>query len=695
VKDFTIENIRNVALVGHGGTGKTSLCEAMLYCSGTIGRMGKVEEGNTTTDYSDEEVSRSMSISLALAHAETKGKKLNLLDTPGYTDFHGEVSSALRVADTVLCLLNAPAAIEVGAEHVLQTLDEGELPRVFFVNKMDKEHADFAKCAEALAERYGVRAVPVQWPIGQALEFQGIVDLVKMKGYTFDASGNASEKPIPDAVKKAAESARGRLVEAAAEANDALLEKFFESGELTDDELHEGLQAAVAGGRVFPILCGAATTAAGVKLLLEFLDRYCASPVDRPAATGRDPDSGSSVTRPSSPDQPLAAFVFKTIAEPHVGELSLVRVFSGHLRAGDEVANTARNETERIGQIYVLNGKQRSEIGVLSAGDIGGLVKLRSTHTGDTLCDRKARIVLPPIDFPPPILDMAVKAAAKGDEEKMGAGLARLHEEDPTFFHQVHPDIRQTILYGQGELHFDVVTSKLKKRFGVEVTLEKPRIPYRETITRKTESEYKHKKQTGGRGQYGHVFLRLEPRKRGEGFEFVDEIAGGVIPSKFIPSVEKGVIEAMQEGGLSGHPVVDVRVAVYYGSYHDVDSSDMAFKVAGSMAFREGFLKCNPVMLEPIYEVEIRVPDDFTGDVMGDMSSRRGRILGMEPMAKWQRIRAQAPLADLYKYSTILRSLTQGRGTHARKFSHYEEVPREIASKVIEEARAAKKAAEE
>ncbi|MEW5700652.1 MAG: elongation factor G [Candidatus Zixiibacteriota bacterium] len=695
MKEFTVDNIRNVALVGHGGTGKTTLCEAMLYCSGVVSRMGKIEEGNTTTDYSEEEVGRGMSISLALAHAEVKGRKLNLMDTPGYADFHGEVRSALRVADTVLCLLNAPAAIEVGAEHVLQTLDDGELPRVFFINKMDKEHADFPKCVEALAERYGVRAVPVQWPMGQAMEFKGVIDLMKMKAYSFDASGTASEKPIPDGDKGAAQAARSRLVEAAAEANDALLEKFFETGELTDDELHEGLRAAVTSGRVFPILCGVASTAAGVKPLLEFIDRYCPSPLDRPAPTGKDPDSEASVTRQVTPDEPLAAFIFKTVVEPHVGELSLVRVFSGHMRAGDEVANTTRNETERIGQIYVLNGKQRAEIGVLSAGDVGGLVKLRSTHTGDTLSDKKAKIVLPPIDFPPPILDMAVKAAAKGDEEKMGAGLSRLHEEDPTFFHQVHPDIRQTILYGQGELHFDVVTSKLKKRFGVDVTLEKPRIPYRETITTKTEMEYKHKKQTGGRGQYGHVFLRLEPRKRGEGFEFVDEITGGVIPSKFIPSVEKGVVEAMLEGGLSGHPVVDVRVAVYYGSYHDVDSSDMAFKIAGLMAFREGFLKCHPVMLEPIYEIEIRVPDDFTGDVMGDMSSRRGRILGMEPMNKWQRIRAQAPLAELYKYSTILRSLTQGRGTHARKFSHYEEVPREIAAKVIEDAKAAKKAAEE
>jgi elongation factor G len=387
--------------------------------------------------------------------------------------------------------------------------------------------------------------------------------------------------------------------------------------------------------------------------------------------------------------------VFKTVAEPHVGELSLIKVISGKIASGDEVKNTTRGESERMGQIFVLNGKHRNEISELIAGDIGAAVKLKATHTGDTLSAAKPAIVLPPIAFPEPILDMAVRPASKGDEEKMGTGLTRLHEEDPTFFHKVLPDIRQTILYGQGELHFDVVTSKLKKRYGVDVTLEKPRIPYRETITGKTEVEHKFKKQTGGRGQFGHVFLRIEPMPRGGGFEFVDEITGGVIPAKFIPSVEKGIVESMSEGALSGHPVVDVKTALYYGSYHTVDSSDQAFKVAGSMGFKEGFLKCNPVMLEPIYELTINVPDDFTGDVMGDMSSRRGKILGMEPMGKWQRIRAQAPLAELYKYSTTLRSLTQGRGTYKRKFSHYDQVPRDIADKVVEEAIAAKKAAEE
>jgi elongation factor G len=695
VKEVTVDNIRNLALLGHGGTGKTSLCEAMLMTAGVLGRMGRVDEGTTVTDYSEEEIARKISISLALAHLEWKTRKVNIIDTPGYADFGGDVVGSFRAVDLAVCLLNAPSGVEVGAELTLERLDSGDLPRLFFINKMDKEHADFSKMMWALGERYGVKAVAVQWPIGQAAEFKGIIDLIKMKAFATDATGKVTDLAIPDSDRAAAADARTRLVEAAAEADDALLEKFLEGGELSEDELQLGVRKGVVSGKFFPVLCGVATSAAGARLLLDFVDQFGPSPLDRPTVKGKQPDSDTELTRAADPQAPFCGLVFKTVSEPHVGELSLIRVISGHIKPGDEALNSTRGETERIGQLFALNGKQRQEIPELTAGDIGATVKLRTTHTGDTLCDKKSPIVLPPIAFPEPILDMAVKPVSKNDEERMGTGLVRLHEEDPTFFHKVHPDVHQTILYGQGELHFDVVTNKLKKRYNVEVTLEKPRIPYRETITGKTEVEYKHKKQTGGRGQYGHVLLRLEPLPRGSGFEFVDDISGGVIPSKFIPSVEKGVTEGLIEGGLSGHPVVDVRVAVYYGSYHTVDSSDMAFKIAGLMGFREGFLKCHPVMLEPIYELEIKVPDDFTGDVMGDMSSRRGRVLGMDPEGRWQRIRAQAPLAELYKYSTVLRSLTQGRGIYSRKFSHFEEVPREIAAKVIEEAKAAKKAAEE
>ncbi|GAB4317438.1 MAG: elongation factor G [Candidatus Zixiibacteriota bacterium] len=695
MKEVNVENIRNIGLVGHSGTGKTSLAESLLFVGGAINRMGAVDEGHTTTDYTEEETERKHSISLSLGHLDWKDHKINLIDMPGVPDFVGEVECGLRVADLLVCLLNATGGVEVGAEQVLQRLDEDDTPRVFFINKLEKENASFTKTVDQLTDRYGVKAVPLQLPIGEGIEFTGLVDLISMKGFTWDDSGKVSPTEIPADLKAKAEEARAKLMENAAEADDTLLEKFFESGELSDEELKKGVRAGVISGKFFPILGGAATAAAGSRLLLDFIEDYGPSPLDRPPVEGNKPGSDEKLTRKTSTGEPMSALVFKTVSEPHVGELSLIRVFSGRLRHGDDALNSSRGQHERLGQLYVLNGKNRKEVSDLVAGDIGAAVKLKNTHTGDTLCDAKDPIVFPPIRFPNPILDMAIKAASKGDEEKVGQALSRFHEEDPSFSHKVMADIRQTIIEGQGELQFDVIVSKLKKRYGVDVTLEKPRIPYRETITGKTEIEYKYKKQSGGRGQYGHVHLRLEPLQRGGGFEFADEITGGVIPSKFIPSVEKGIVEAMNEGALSGHPVVDVKAALFYGSYHTVDSSDMAFKVAGSMAFKEGFMKCNPVLLEPIYQVNILVPDEFTGDVMGDLSSRRGKILGMDPMGKWQQIRAHVPLAELYKYSTTLRSLTQGRGTYTREFSHYDPVPREIAPKVVEEAIAAKKAAEE
>ena len=694
MQEYTAENIRNIGLFGHGGAGKTSLAEAVLYSAGVTSRQGRTDDGTTQSDYTEEEIQRKLSISLSLLHAEWKHKKINLLDAPGYRDFVGEVCSALRVTDVAVLLLNAPSGIEVGTEQVYEMIDEHHLPRAFFVNKMEKEHADFQKCLNQLKEIFSDRAVPVSWPIGEGLESKGVVDILKMKGYTFDAKGKAAETAIPDDIKSTVEEARGKLVEAAAEADDALLEKYLDAGELSEDELKTGLKKGIAAGKVYPVFIGSAEKNMGVSTFMDFVADYFPSPADRPIAGGTRPGSEDKVECPFHENAPLCAFAFKTVSEPHVGEFVFVRVYSGKLAMGMEAYNATRGESERIGQIFAMNGKNRSEMGTLIVGDIGALVKLKSTHTGDTLCERKSPVVLARIDFPAPIFEMGVRAKAKGDEEKVATGLARLHEEDPTFYHKVFGDLRQTILFGQGEMHFDVVTSKLRKRFGVEVELEKPRIPYRETVTGKAEVQYKHKKQTGGRGQYGDVHIRLKPLPRGGGFEFIDAIVGGVIPSKYIPSVEKGVIEAMLEGGLSGHPMVDVAVELFYGSYHDVDSSDMAFKIAALMALRDAFLKSNPVLLEPIYEVEVRVPDEFTGDVMGDLSSKRGRIQGMEPHGRWQVIRAHVPLAELYKYSVTLRSLTQGRGLHKQKFSHYEEVPREISAKVIEEAKKQKAEAE-
>jgi len=694
VKEFATKNIRNIGLFGHGGVGKTSLAEAILYTSGMTNRLGKTDDGTTVSDYTDEEIQRKLSISSALLHAEWKDKKINVIDTPGYADFVGDVVGALRVVDLAVVLLSAPSGIEVGTDQVYELISDRGLPRAFFINKMDKEHANFRKCLDQLKETFSNRAVPVFWPIGEGPEFSGIVDLVRMKGYKFDAKGKMTETDIPADVQAAAEEARGTLMEAAAESDDALLEKYFDAGELSEEEIKTGLKKGIAAGTCFPVFAGSADKNIGISSFLDFVGGFFPSPKDRPMVVGKKPDEDETVECPVSEVAPLCALVFKTVSEPHVGELSFFRVFSGKMTSGMEAYNSTQDETERIAQIFSMNGKNRSETGVLNLGDIGAVVKLKNSHTGDTLCEKKSPVVLDPIDFPDPIFEMGVRSKAKGDEEKVATGLSRLHEEDPTFSHKVFSDLRQTILYGQGEMHFDVMMSKLKKRFGVDVELEKPRIPYRETIKGKAEVQAKFKKQTGGRGQYGDVHIRMKPLSRGEQFEFINSIAGGVIPSKFIPSVEKGIVEAMQGGALSGHPVVDVQVELFYGSYHDVDSSDMAFKVAGSMAFKDAFLKSKPTLLEPIYEIEVKIPDECTGDVMGDLSSKRGKILGMDPQGRWQVIKALVPLAELYKYSVILRSLTQGRGVHKQKFSRYEEVPRDISEKVIAEAKRQKAEAE-
>jgi elongation factor G len=492
---------------------------------------------------------------------------------------------------------------------------------------------------------------------------------------------------MPDDVKARAEAYREKLVEAAAEADDALLEKFFEAGELTPDELKQGLIKGIASGKIFPIFGGAAVETVGMQPFLDFAIAYLPAPEFKPEKEGFLPGTENKVIRRVAVDESPSLYVFKTISEPHVGELSLFRVISGKVTTGDDLQNINLNHGERIGQIFLMNGRDRKEIGTLSAGEIGALVKLKNTHTGHTLADKKAPICYKPAPIPNPVITMAIKPKAKGDEEKVATGLNRIREVDPSFKVEIDADLKQTTVSGQGELHLEVITTRLKRDFGVEVELEKPKIPYRESVKHKVESQGKYKKQTGGRGQYGDCWLRLEPLPRGGGFEFVDEVVGGVIPGKFIPSVEKGVVEALDNGGLSGNRVVDVKVAVYFGSYHDVDSSDMAFKIAGSMAFKNCFAKADPYLLEPIYIIEVLVPEEYMGDVMGDISSRRGRIMGMDRDGSMQKIKAQVPLAELYKYSTSLRSLSQGRGHHSMEFSHYEEVPREIAAKVVEEAK--------
>lgn len=690
MKEHTADQIRNIALVGHSGSGKTSLAEALLFAAKATKRLGKVEDGSTASDYTEEEIKRTFSISAALLQCEYKSLKINMLDLPGFADFAGEVVSSLRVVESALLVVDAVAGPEAGSDLAFERAEQYKLGLGAVVNKMDKENASFSKTLAAMQDRFSERVLPVQLPIGEAATFKGFVDLVRMKAFEYKDDGSVADIDIPGDLQGECETARGKLIEAAAEADDALLEKYFDAGELTPEEIRDGLGKAIANRVLFPVFVFGATTSKGAAPLLEFVGHYFPSAMAITKVNALKDEKLVEVE--VGADKPALAFVFKILIEKHVGELTMVRVYSGTLKPGMEISNPGRNSTEKLGQMFALRGKERVDVEALGAGDLGALVKLKDTHTGDTLCDKSLGIELPPIEYPLPNIEFAVKPTGKGDEEKMSGGLNGLRREDPTFQYEVSAELKQTILRGQGEQHLDVIASKLKNGYGIEVELFEPKIPYRETITKKTETQYRYKKQTGGRGQYGDVHIRVEPLPRGSGFEFADEITGGVIPQKFIPAVEKGVVEAMHEGALSGNQVVDVKVALFFGSYHTVDSSEQAFKTAGLMAFKQAFQQCDPVLLEPIYDIEVYVPEDFTGDIMGDLSSRRGKVMGMEPQGKYTLIKGQAPLAELFKYSTSLRSMTGGRARHVQRFSHYDPVPREITEKIVEAYKAAREA---
>ena len=685
MKEYSPKDIRNLALIGHATVGKTMLAEAIVYSTGEINRIGSIEDGSTASDYNTDEIARQSSINTSLLHGTWKNCKLNILDTPGYSDFIGEAKGTLRVADLAVVVLNAVSGVEVGTESVWRIAEEFNCARLFFVNRMDKEHANFNKTLTMAQERFGKKVLPIQFPVNPGEDFDTIVDIVRMKllKYERNGSGKSTSGDIPEEFKAKAEEIREKLIETAAENDDELLEKYFENGTLNDEEIKVGLRKGMVNQAIYPVLCGAATKNIGVHHFLDFISEYGPSPPDRTPETGKKPSTDQEVSRESKVDAPLSALVFKTVSEAHIGELSFFRVFSGKFSSGLEVLNTSRNVTEKIGQIFAMNGKNRKEVGYVNAGDIGATVKLRDTHTGNTLSDKRDPVRLKTIEFPEPVIRIAVEPKSKGDEEKISTSLHTLHEEDPTFVGNYESELRQTIISGQGELHLDIIVKRLKERFGVEVNLVKPKIPYRETVRGKSDAQGKYKKQSGGRGQYGDVWLKIEPFTRGDGFEFVNAIVGGVVPSKYIPAVEKGIKEALGEGVMAGYKVTDVKVTLYDGSYHSVDSSEMAFKIAGSLAFKKAFKEAKPVILEPIYDVEVIVPEEFMGDVMGDISSRRGKISGMETEGPFQVVKAQAPLAELYRYSTTLRSLTQGRGLHRRKFSHYEEVPHDIAQKLI------------
>jgi elongation factor G len=688
MKSPSPDKIRNVALVAHGGAGKTTLAEAILFSGGAVPRMGRVDDGSSVLDYTENEKRRQITINLGLGHCTWKGTKINVLDCPGYADFYGDVKAGLRVSDAAVVVLAAPSAVEVGTELVWQFLQEAELPRLICVNKMDKEHADFRKCLEAAGSVLGARTAPVVIPIGSAEGFKGVVDLIEKRAYLAEGGGKVKKADVPADMEDEVAELRAQLVEAAAESDEKLMEKFFGDQELTPEEIRGGLRAGVAATTIVPVAATAASMPVGIEPLLDLIAGVAPSPADMGDVVGRKPDSEDEVTIPAKPDAPFSALVFKTVAEQHVGELSFFRVYSGTVSAGDDVLNATESQGERMGTVYALIGRERKEMESVSVGDIAGVVKLKYTSSGDTLCSKGTPIILRPAALPKPVLTEAVKAKSKGDEEKISTGLAKLHEEDPTFTAAYDPVIKQTIISGLGDLHLDVMIEKLKDKFGVELEREKPRIPYRETIRATSSAEGKYKKQTGGRGQFGVAWLRLEPVERGSGFEFADEVVGGSIPSKFIPAVEKGVKERMEKGVLAGYPVVDVKVAVYDGKYHPVDSSEMAFKMAGSIGFRLAAADAKPVLLEPVYNITVTVPDEYLGDVMSDVSSRRGKIRETGQKGRYQVVTAQVPLSELYKYSTHLRSITQGRGFYEQEFSHYEEVPGDVQARVVAESEA-------
>jgi elongation factor G len=690
VKEYGPDEIRNIGLVSHQSIGKTTLAEAMLFSAGETTRLGTIDEGTTTSDYRSDEIERKISISMSLLNFEWNKRKFNVLDMPGYADFIGEVKSGLRVTDLAVVLIGAITGVEVGTEIVWDILDEYKTPRLIFINKEDKEHSKFEKAVGDAREAYGNGVVIVQFPANEGEGFNSLIDLLHMKKIVFagDSSGKYSSEEIPADLKDKAQELRMALIEKIAESNDALLEKYFEAGELTDAELVTGLRAGIVSRGIYPVLCGAVSKNIGTHLLLDFIGDYGPSPADFPViAKGSD---SKDVTMEVNEKAHFSALVFKTLSEMHVGELSLVRVYSGGIKSGDEVSNTSGNVTEKIGQIYSLNGKNRKEIGLLKAGDIGALVKLRNTHTGNALAEKKFPVTFPGIIFPEPVVQIAVVPKSKGDEDKISTGLHTLHEIDPSFIVEVDSELKQTVISGQGEQHLAVIINRLRERYGVEVEQKKPKIPYRETILAKADEKYRHKKQSGGAGQFAEVWMRIEPLPRGTGFEFETQVVGGAISSSFLPSIEKGVRQVLVEGAVAGYKIVDVKAIVYDGKEHPVDSKDIAFQIAGREVFKMGILSARPILLEPIYDVEIKCPEEYMGDIMGDLSSRRGKILGMDVQGRFQTVKAKVPLAELHNYATTLRSLTQGRATHTRRLSHYDPLPKELEAKVVAEAKAEK-----
>jgi elongation factor G len=672
--------IRNVVLLSHQGAGKTSLTESMLFSSGAIQRLGSVEDGTTTSDYDPLEVERHMGINLSLLPIEWQGVKLNLIDTPGYADFAGEVRSGLRVTEGAIVVICAASGVEVGTEQMWGDAEKANLPRLIFVNKMDRDNADFLSTLKGIQAKLSPRCLPLQVPIGSQSDFQGIIDLVTMKAYTGAAS---QEAEIPSTLQEQAEASRERLVEAVVEIDDELINKYLEGEAINNEEIITAIGKSTLAGKLVPVFVGSALQGIGTQQFLNGICYCLPSPEEKDAFVAKNVSTGEQEEIKPDSDSPLASLVFKTSADPYVGKLSYFRVYSGVISSNSQVWNANKNSMERIGQLFTMLGKNQQPVSQVAAGDIGAVARLGLTTTGDTLCVREHPVIFSGIEFPEANFSMSIQPQTKGDLDKMSTILPRICEEDPSLQTRREADTNEFIISGVGDSHLEIVKGKMRRKFGVEVKLDPPKIPYKETITMSTKAEYKHKKQSGGHGQYGHVFLELEPLPRGGGFEFAKKIFGGAIPQNYIPSVEKGVNEAKQEGSLAGYPVVDVKVTLYDGSFHPVDSSDIAFKIAGAQALKKGLSQGQPVLLEPIMNLTITVPETYTGDITSDLNTKRGRVLGMSPSDGVNVIEAQAPYAEMLRYAIDLRSMTQGRGHFAMEFDHYEEVPAHLSQKIV------------
>lgn len=694
---FESDSIRNICIIGHGAAGKTSLTSALLFDAGAVNRLASVQDGNTTTDWEDEEIERKISISCALAHCEWNKKKINILDTPGYRPFLAETQLAVRAADAAVVVVDAVAGVEVQTEKVWQFCNDYSLPRMIVLNKLDRDNASSERSLASLEEAFGRGAVPLQIPLGMERDFSGIIDVVNNKAYRYsrDGSGKFQEEDIPADYKDEVEKMHENLIEMVAEGSDALMEKFFAEGTLEQADLVDGLKAGILQRNIFPVLYASATLNIGIAQIMDTVADLLPSPATVGKTVGTDPKTNQAVERTISGNEPYAAYVFKTIADPFAGRISLIKLYSGVMRSDSTYNNQTKDKSEKFGPLQIPQGKTMVPIGEVHAGDFFAVTKLKETTTGDTLCDPSHPIAFSNVVIPEPSITFAIEPKSRGDEDKISNALARIAEEDAAIKYNRDAQTKQLLLSGSDQLHVEVTVSKLRKHYGVEVILKTPKIPYRETIRGKADVQGRHKKQTGGHGQFGDCWIKMEPLPRGGKFEFVDEIFGGAIPRNFIPAVEKGIIESAARGFLAGYPVVDFKVILYDGSFHPVDSSEMAFKIAGSLAFKKAMESANPVLLEPVMNVEIYAPQEYAGAITGDLTSRRGRLQGMDIKRDTQIIRAQVPMAEMVSYPPVLTSVTGGRGSYHMEFSHYDEVPSHIAQKVIEEANKEKQQEEE